>query len=155
MQNIQVFFPAFAAVLFGLAYALYSRGFQALPLGTAILIHGTVWFLATLAHAIIVQDSLDVTRAFRGDGLYMLCGSLAMVAGAMLSYYCIKAVSPTFAAVGELGYVLMTPIFMFLLFGKKDFDIYTLIGGAVVFIGIGIVIYGRYSKPAVIAVAGT
>lgn len=139
------FFPIFAAVLYGLNYAVMGRVFETYSLATYVFYSTVIGLFCAAAFVLINKDTLSIVQPFRDRNftLMMVVAVLAAWGGWFFTILAIKNVSPTFAAIAEVCYPVFVPLFAYLLFREKQWDMPTLIGGAFIFTGLAIIIHDK------------
>lgn len=149
-KSLLLLVPLFTAAIWGLSYALAGKAveehsfiaFYLYEGAASILIGGIAW--------LFVRDPGDILSPLRMDGnsIYFFGALLASAIAGFLTLLVLKHVSPTYAAIGEVAYPLFVPVFAYLLFREKQWDTTTIIGGALIFAGLFILIYGQYRNSA-------
>jgi drug/metabolite transporter (DMT)-like permease len=136
--------PVISAALTALAYVLFSRGLQVVPTGIYLVAHTVLWAFFATGYMLITKTPWEFGSLFTSTGALTIGGCISLIVGLVFIMLSVKYISPTFTAIVEILYVLLTPVFMYLLFRVVDFNKYTVIGGAVTLFGVGIVIYGQW-----------
>lgn len=146
LQSTVIYFPFIMAVVFGLFYAINGYMYQHISVGAYMAWSGIFSFIISMAVA-LYYGNLKTSVLFAAKPHVILLIAVLSVANFIIwfmSIYAMKYVSPTFVAVGEIGYVIFTPLFGYLLFGRKEVDTYTLIAGVFILIGCAVLIYGKH-----------
>ena len=138
-------FPIFSALLYGLNYTIIGRVFENYSIATYVFYSTILGLLCAGTFLAFNKDSLNIVQPFRDKNfaLLMAVSVLASWGGWLFTLLAIKAVSPTFAAIAEVSYPVFVPLFAYLLFREKQWDIATLIGGAFIFTGLAIIIVSK------------
>ncbi len=139
------FLPIVAAILYGLNYALMGRILDSGAFSLYIFYSSLVGLLFSLAVVAVNRDGLNLYLPFQNLqlGLWILLAALAAWTAWFFTLVAIRDVSPTFAAIGEVSYPIFVPLFAYILFKDKQWDMATLIGGGLIFLGLFIVISGK------------
>jgi len=143
-MTIPWYLYAFAAsVLWGLHYNIIAKSLTVIsPLTaywvpTTIMMAGLPFFYKTLVadyHAVMASTN-DVKAA-------VVAMSFTSFAASVLLYKAIAGSNATLASLIEISYPIFVVIIAFLFFNENHITPYVLLGGALVMIGTGIVIYG-------------
>jgi drug/metabolite transporter (DMT)-like permease len=143
-MSIYIYLPLLSAVLYGLAYALIDRALVGLNAISFLTLNLVTTLIIVLSVHLMGLERIDLkitqdTSSFKYGLLASICGAIALIA----AIYVMKNVNATYAAIGEVSYPLFVPIFAYLLFGTKDWSMSTLIGGALILLGVYILIIGK------------
>jgi drug/metabolite transporter (DMT)-like permease len=155
---LAAFIPLALGVLYGLSYAINGYVYrQELSLLNCMLVVSVCsvvfWWGANLLTGEIWKFPVS-NMPWKTIGLLVLNSVFVMVAWG-LAVYGMKHISPTFVAFGEISYVIFTPLFAYLIFGRNEIEAHTIAAGALILTGCGILMYGEYAKQATKAVATT
>ena len=91
------------------------------------------------------MPSIDVQSALQPQVIGFVIFALVLARLADVTILSsIKYINATYAATIEICYVLFVPVFSYIIFGYRNFNLTTLFGGAIIFIGVLIVIRGQY-----------
>lgn len=145
MEKMVVYLPIVAAIFWGATYVLTERVFQTLNVPTWMVIGGLTMVLVGLILPAFGMPAVDLKAAVQPNviGIVLFAVLLARLADlSILSS--IKYINATYAAMIEICYVLFVPIFSYLIFGYRNFNMTTIIGGLIIFAGVVIVIRGQY-----------
>lgn len=139
--------PIFAALFYGMAFALMERALQTVNVVTYMLLGviislPLVMVLAAVRHEHISFDFLTRWQ----DVLLVTAAVIAPALGWFLTAYTIKSIGGAYAAFAEVSYPLFTILFLFLFFGIKQFDWHLLVGGLMVVAGSSILVLGQLGK---------
>jgi drug/metabolite transporter (DMT)-like permease len=141
---IYAFFPVFAAMLYGLAYAMADRAFKVTNITTYMLISymfGLIMFLGVWKF-----KNEQISFSFlnnKYDALIVLASVSAPSLGWLFTMFAIQKTSASYAAFAEISYPLFTLLFLFLIFGIRHFDFSILVGGALVILGSAVLVSGQ------------
>ncbi len=139
------FLPIVAAVFYALNYAVLGRVLSATTVATYIF-YSTIFSLFTAAVVVTLnKDTINLSAPLQDKqlGLWILVSALASFGGWIFTLLSIQNISPTFAAMAEVVYPVFVPVFAYWLFAEKQWDNSTIFGGALIFIGLAIMIYGK------------
>ncbi len=142
--------PFVGAVLYGLNYAIMGAVLKTMSISTFLFYN---FFVSAIFAAFVIwidRDNLNVSQ-FQTEPktVLFLCGAIAVAWCAwMITTVVMKHINPTYAAIGEVAYPVFMPLFAWFLFRDKQWDTATLVGGALVFVGLFIIIYSKTGKGA-------
>ncbi len=138
-------FPIFAAVLYGLNYAILGKILQTVSIPTFIFYSTAIGILFAATAVLFNYDSTDFTMPIVSPqtALLLFIAVGASWAGWLFTSFVTKDISPTYAAIGEIAYPIFVPIFAYLLFQEKQWDWPTIIGGALIFLGLFVMIFSK------------
>lgn len=143
--SIYVVLPLMAAVLYGLNYAILGNVLKTISLATFLFVTLVISIACTAVYMWFQRGQIDLVQLKTHPKLFLLLllGSLAAWLAWFISATVIKNVNPTFAAIGEVAYPVFVPIFAYFIFAEKQWDMPTLVGGGLVFLGLFVMIYFR------------
>lgn len=144
-MSIIYLLPFAGAMLYGINYAILGSVLKTVSIATFMFYNLIVSALFTAAIIWFDRDNLrtmQITAEPKTIGL-MLLGMAAAWCAWLITTMVIKNINPTYAAIGEVAYPVFVPLFAWLMFRDKQWDTPTLIGGAVVFVGLFIIVYGK------------
>lgn len=150
MDKLVPLFPIAAAILYGLSYATYPAIMKQIPFWTFMVLTTAFNMLVCFA---VAQAQGENVLAFTGTMTlkqWAIIGgfSLIILSAWGLTLYASGKISPSYAAVGEISYVLFTPFFSWLLFNDAKLDRYTLIAAVLILAGSAVLIYGKTANTA-------
>lgn len=140
------FFPFFSAALYAMGYLMIERFTTGISVLTFMVLSCISGLFAVLLLWWVKAEPLTLAPLMEKPVLALGVAATLIVtlAGWIFSVYAIREISALYAAMGEISYPLFIPIFAALFFGgTRHFDITTIIGGLLVFLGSVILIYGR------------
>lgn len=145
-----VFFPLISAALYGLGFALIDRATQTINVATYIFISGLVGILTALFLLFFRHEAVSFSfLTAKWQTVLIIAGAaLAPGLGWILTIYAVKNISPAFVAFSEISYPLFTLLFLFLIFGVRQFSFHVVCGGGLVMLGSFIMIYGQMKTKA-------
>ncbi len=141
--------PFMAALLYGLGYVMIERVVGININATSFLI------VSTVAQAFVIlglfiwkNEDIDLSGLMPNWQvlLIVIIAGLAPCIGWAITIYSIKHISALYTALAETSYPLFTLAFGFLLFGIRQFNMTTFLGGALILAGAAIMIYGQSSE---------
>lgn len=144
-MNAIYLLPFAGAMLYGLNYAILGVVLKSWSISTFMLYN---LFVSAICTAVIIWFDranlrLDHIQTEPRVLALLTLGLVAAWGAWFITTLVIKNVNPTYAAIGEIAYPVFVPLFAWLLFRDKQWDGATVIGGALVFLGLGIIIYSR------------
>lgn len=142
---IYLLFPIIAAALYGLNYTLVEKITRSVNMTTYYVCGVCVWITMIVVHGLIKKEKITVSELTDNPTLLLLiiCATTAGSLGWVLTTYAAKHISAHYAAMGEISYPLFTLLFTFLLFGARNFDFTSIVGGILIMIGSFILVYGQ------------
>lgn len=145
MEKTIVYLPIVAAIMWGATYVLTERIFQHVTVSTWLVVGGSASILVAFLLPLIGLPGMDFKPLLRPDviGIALLALLVAQIANVSI-LASIKYINATYAAVIEICYVIFVPIFSYLIYGYRNFNMTTLVGGLIIFIGVLVVIRGQY-----------
>ncbi|MCB1838926.1 MAG: EamA family transporter [Alphaproteobacteria bacterium] len=140
-----IFFPFISAALYGLGYLMIERNTSNISVTAFLLLSCLMGLFNVFLLWLIKREPVDYSPLFESPGLLVALITTLFVAstGWMITNFSIRGTSAVYAAMGEISYPFFVLFFGFLFFGIRHFDYSTLIGGALIFAGSFIMIYGR------------
>lgn len=149
-MNILYMLPFVAATLYGLNYAILGVALKSMSISTFLFYNLIVSSIITVAVIYFDRANLrtDLWQTEPRTLSLMACGMVAAWGAWMITTLVIKNVNPTYAAIGEIAYPVFVPIYSWLLFRDKQWDVSTVIGGVLIFAGLAVIIYGRMKAEA-------
>ena len=132
-----------AALLWGFSYALSEKVMKdALSPMFIMVVTGFFYFVISLLIAYFTDNLKGGFTAINQDKslfLNLLILSLSYVIGAFLIYYAINLKNATMVNLIEITFPIFTLIFAYLLMKEVQINVSTLLGGSLIFIGVGII----------------
>lgn len=140
-----ILFPFISAALYGLGYLMIERYTANISVTAFLFLSCIVGFFNVFLLWLVKREPIDFTPLIENRGLLiaMIATLLVTSLGWMITNFSIRGTSAVYAAMGEISYPFFVLLFAFLLFGVRQFDLSSLIGGALIFAGSFIMIYGR------------
>jgi drug/metabolite transporter (DMT)-like permease len=153
--RLYIAFPFIAMVFWGLLYATNGRVYQTISVPTNVFVLGASYMVAAFIIGLIYKTPIDLAPYITSPDRFWLWFAplCAMVAIAAL-HLGIKYVSSSYAALAEIGYVVLTPVFAYLLFNQKHLNGTMMIGAVIILIGTAFVIFGQLQMQKGAAHAG-
>lgn len=149
-MNIIYFLPFLGAMLYGFNYAILGSVLKSMSIATFMFYNLIVSTFFTAAIIWFDRANLDVRQIETEPKTIALlvAGMAAAWCAWMITTVVIKHVNPTYAAIGEIAYPVFVPLFAWLMFRDKQWDMPTVIGGALVFMGLFIIVFTKARTPA-------
>ncbi|MCB1783772.1 MAG: EamA family transporter [Alphaproteobacteria bacterium] len=144
--NILVLMPFFASAFYGLSYVFMERTLGVHLNPTTFLFFNTLAEVIAIMLLIHVQgEHLDIRSATSSWPIFLMVIAAATlpIGGWVLTIYSIRHLSALYTALAETSYPLFTLAFGFLIFGIRQFNMTTFLGGALILVGAGIMVYGK------------
>lgn len=150
-MSILYFLPFLGAMLYGFNYAILGSVLKSMSISTFMFYN---FFVSAVFTALIIWfdranlNTTQITTEPKVVGMLVM-GIAAAWCAWMITTMVIKHVNPTYAAIGEIAYPVFVPLFAWMLFRDKQWDMATIVGGALVFAGLFVIIYSKIKTPAV------
>jgi drug/metabolite transporter (DMT)-like permease len=137
--------PLFASVLWGLFYAMSGRFLHQYSFSSYLIFMGAIEVILGIAWMVSANEGTRLWQPFQTgtNGITFLLILAGGILATMITALVMKYVSPTYAAIGEISYPLFVPIFAYLLYRDRQWDMPTIMGGALIFAGLAVLIIGR------------
>lgn len=145
MEKAIIYLPVVAAILWGATYVVTEKAFQTVNVPTWMFMGGITMILMALILPVTGMPSIDIQSAIQPQVIGFVIFALVLARLADVTILSsIQYINATYAATIEICYVLFVPVFSYIIFGYRNFNLTTLFGGAIIFIGVLIVIRGQY-----------
>ncbi len=150
-MSIIYLLPFLGAMLYGFNYAILGSVLKSMSIGTFMFYNLIVSTFFTAAIIWFDRANLNTKQIVTEPKTIALlvAGMAAAWCAWMITTLVIKHVNPTYAAIGEIAYPVFVPLFAWLMFRDKQWDGATIIGGALVFLGLFVIVYSKARTPAV------
>ncbi len=146
-MNLAIYLlPIFAAMFYGMGFALMDRALQATNVVTYMILGALISFplVGILAYTKREKVSFEFINSWQDIAL-VIAAVLAPALGWFLTAYTIKNIGGAYAAFAEVSYPLFTILFLFAFFGIKNFDWHLLVGGCMIILGSFILVMGQFN----------
>jgi drug/metabolite transporter (DMT)-like permease len=146
-MSIYLFLPLLSATLYGLSYAILGVALKQVTFVTFVFYQMMLNIIMASCLVMWKRADLKFLPLEFGEGgggkilLFIVMASIAGWVAWMSSSYTMKTVNPTYAALGEIAYPIFVPLFAYLIFKDKQWDMATVVGGSIVMLGLFIMIY--------------
>jgi len=141
---MSAFFPFIAAAIYGLGFVFMERAMQSVSAGTFMLVDALVGIaLVSSLFLFRIESFSSEVLQNRQTMLYLLAGAAAPGIAWLITIYAVKNISAAYATAGEVSYPLFTVLFLFLIFGVRNFDWTVLVGAALIIAGALILLSGQ------------
>lgn len=140
--------PFIAAMCYGLGYVLIEKALGVHINMASFLILGVITSIITyIPFALAIGQPIEFSGMMKTTGIFVLVLTAAGITGlgGIATFYAIRHTSALYTALAETSYPLFTMAFGFLLFGIKQLNFITFMGGLMVLAGAIIMIYGQKS----------
>jgi len=148
---IYAFFPIFAAMFYGLAFAFTEKALKLTSISTYMALSAAMGVVVMGIFIKLKSETLSFEFLNnKTSAAIVLTAILAPTLGWVFTMFAIKTTSASYAAFAEISYPLFTVAFLFVFFGLRGIDWTILVGGALIMLGSGLLIYGQskgVSKP--------
>jgi drug/metabolite transporter (DMT)-like permease len=148
IKNVAIIFPFLAAISWALTYSINGRNYQFITVPTGLVLMAGGSFLAAFLVSAITKTSIDFTPLFKNNDIWLWMAPLAVIFASAFLHMSLRYTSASYAALGEVSYVLLTPLFAWLLFGQKQLNTSMAIGAFFILVGLYFVISGQAQKSA-------
>lgn len=150
-MSILYFLPFLGAMLYGLNYAIMGSILKSMSVATFMFYNIIVSMAFTTGIIWFDRKNLVITQVMTEPKTIalLLLGITGAWCAWLITTMVIKHINPTYAAIGEIAYPVFVPIFAWILFRDKQWDMATIVGGALVFAGLFVIIYSKIKTPAV------
>jgi len=141
---IYLFFPLFAAMFYGLAFAFTEKALKLVNISTYLMLSGATGLAVAAAFVLFKGQSVSFEFTNNSKSLAIVATAiLAPSLGWLFTAFAIKSTSASYAAFAEISYPLFTVLFLFLFFGMRTLDWTLLVGGLLIMSGSFLMIYGQ------------
>lgn len=131
-----------AALVWGIHYPLLGFALKRLSLVTVLVLTALpIVLLAPFFHQTLAADYAVLRGMPVGERLTVLALAATGVAGAALLFLSIAGKNPTLAALIEISYPVFVALFAWLLFREVHWNESVLLGAALVFTGVALIIW--------------
>ncbi|MFK7840291.1 MAG: EamA family transporter [Bdellovibrionales bacterium] len=141
---IYAFFPIFAAMFYGLAFAFTEKALKLTNLATYMALSAIAGIIVMGVYIKLKGDPLSFDFAFDKTSLVIVLTAVtAPTLGWVFTMFAIKTTSASYASFAEISYPLFTLLFLFIFFGLRTIDWTIILGGALIMAGSFIMVYGQ------------
>jgi len=141
---IYAFFPIFAAMFYGLAFAFTEKALKLTNISTYMALSALAGVIVMGAFIKIKGEALSFDfLADKTSLAIVLTAVVAPTLGWVFTMFAIKTTSASYASFAEISYPLFTLAFLFIFFGLRTIDWTVLLGGALIMVGSFIMVYGQ------------
>lgn len=131
-----------AAVVWGLHYPLIDFALKRLSLATVLVLTAApIVLLVPFYWRVLAADVIAWRALPAGEQLTILTLAFTSLAGAVLLFLSISGKNATLAALLEISYPVFVVLFAWLLFREWHVNVAVLAGAALVFAGVGLIIW--------------
>jgi drug/metabolite transporter (DMT)-like permease len=130
-----------AAIIWGLHYPLVDHALKRIsPVGVLLLTAVPILLVAVIFHRHVVADVQAVKGMEWSSRLVVIALSLTSILGSLLLYMSINSRNATLASLIEISYPVFVALFSYLLFRQTQINPSVVLGGALVFAGVAVII---------------
>lgn len=138
-----------AAIIWGISYAasgkVLERGMSPLVFFTLYAAVGLLMGVAALSATGRLASVPAEIRAVGGDWTWLAVAVITSGVGALLIYMAIGEKNATLASLIEISYPVFVAFFAWLFFRETQFNLATVLGGAMIIGGVAVVFLGNKS----------
>lgn len=147
IKSIAIVFPIISSIGWGLIYAINGRNYETITVPTGLIAQGVGMILAGLCVSAALKSPVDFLPYFNHTQKFWfwLAPLLTIMASGFL-HLSLRYTNATYTGLVDIIYVLLIPIFAYLLFGQKQWSPHILVGGAVMIVGLVIIVLGQAQK---------
>ncbi len=147
VKTIAIYLPIIAAFCWAFVYTVNARNYDVITVPTGIAGHGIGMLGAAWLASLILKTPIDFMPFFtHPEKLWLWSVPLVVVVASFFLHLSLKLNSATYTGLVEILYVILIPLFAYLLFGQKQLNVPMIIGGMLMLSGIGFVVYGQLQK---------
>lgn len=133
---IYVFLPFLSAALYGLGYVLLDKLLKNIPILAFMVVSSCIMTVAIGATAFLKLSPENFSFVNDKKILLIFLATIVInIAAWITTLLALQNTSATYVAFAEISYPLFTILFLFLLFGEKQFSWQSLVGGALILAG--------------------
>jgi drug/metabolite transporter (DMT)-like permease len=141
---VYVFLPFLSAALYGLSYVLLEKLLKSVSMLTYMLTSCLCMLVVVGVYALLRPDQLSIAFIHDKKILLMFLASIFIgIAGWVGTLIGLQNTSASYVAFAEISYPLFTLLFLYVLFGEQQFNLQSLLGGALVLMGSVVLVMGR------------
>ncbi len=145
-STLIVIFPFIAAMFYGLGYVLIEKVMGIHMNAATFLTLNTLAYIPLIGVLVVFRNEpLDFSTLMTNWPVFLMImvAAAAPSLGWLFTIYAIKNTSALYTAFAETSYPVFTIAFGFLIFGIRQWDMTTLMGGALIMAGAAIMIFGQ------------
>lgn len=137
-------FATLASMFWGLVYVIDEQIYKYISVPTTLAIHT---FFTALILVVVVYFSGSFKTDFETIASsnrvvwLLIAGTVALVIAELFIGFSISAKNATLAGLIEISYPLFIVLFSFLFLGSYALNAGTLVGGSLIFLGVGVIYY--------------
>lgn len=145
VTKFAIFFPIFAAILWGVSYALFEDLLNKVSVATITLVYGFLGVFMAFIVGYAEKQPIDFKPILSSFNVFVTLTVFALVSvsATLLTTYATKHISATYASIGEIAYPIFTVLFIYLIYGVNQLNLWTVIGGLLVMSGICVMVFGQ------------
>lgn len=142
-----LFYALTAAILWGVSYAasgrVLERGISPLALYFCYGVFGVaLGGIALMVTGKLLTIPADI-RGLQGDWVWFVISIVGAAVGALLIYMAIGEKNATVASLIEVSYPIFVALFTWIFFREVQFNLQTVVGGALILSGVAVVFLGN------------
>jgi drug/metabolite transporter (DMT)-like permease len=147
LKSIAIYLPIMAAFCWAVVYTVNARNYEVISVPTGLMAQGLGMLGASFLASFLLKTPIDFTPFFNHpQKIWFWVVPVTVIFASCFLHLSLKYNSATYTGLVEILYVILIPMFAYLLFGQKQVNLSMLIGGALMLSGIGFVVYGQMQK---------
>jgi drug/metabolite transporter (DMT)-like permease len=147
LKSIAIYLPVLASLGWAFVYTVNARNYEVITVPTGLMAQAFGMIGASFLASFLLKAPIDfapfVTHEHK---VWFWAVPLVVILASCFLHLSLQMNSATYTGLVEILYVVLIPIFAYVLFGQKQLNMPMLIGGALMLSGIGFVIYGQLQK---------
>jgi drug/metabolite transporter (DMT)-like permease len=147
LKSFALYLPVLAAIGWAVVYTVNARNYEVITVPTGLLAQAIGMVGASLVAAYLLKSPIDFAPFFdHPQRFWFWLVPIAVIFASCFLHMSLKLNSATYTGLVEILYVILIPIFAYVLFGQRQLNTSMIIGGALMLVGIGFVFYGQLQK---------
>ena len=147
LKSIALYLPLLAAIGWAVVYTVNARNYDVITVPTGLMAQALGMVGASLISCWFLKSPIDFAPFFEHpQRVWFWVVPITVIFASCFLHMSLKLNSATYTGLVEIIYVILIPIFAYLLFGQKQLNTSMLIGGALMLVGIGFVFHGQLQK---------
>jgi drug/metabolite transporter (DMT)-like permease len=140
LKSLTFLLPIISAICWALVYVISAKSYQVVSIPTNLLALNLGMIPALLLWAFLFKEPIDFSPYFNHPQRFWLWAVILIsTLGVVALHMSLRATNATYTALIESLYLVLAPLFAYLLFQEKQWSTSTLIGGAFILVGIAFI----------------
>lgn len=136
--------PFGSAVSWALIYVLSEKSYQHISVATNLIALGFATALADLLLAVFLKQPINFAPYFTHPSRHLFWIVFAAgIAGAIFAHLSLQNINATYTVLVESAFIVLAPLFAWLFFADRQWDLPTLVGAALILFGIFLVVHDK------------